>query len=78
MKPNKKMTYEEIARIYDITPAKAHSIAKTAYNKMIKAFIENHGINIFDTAGKALQGPATQPLQVYTTAVSGTTLTINK
>ena len=34
--------------------------------------------SIFDTAGKALQGPATQPLQVYTTAVSGTTLTINK
>jgi cytochrome b6-f complex iron-sulfur subunit len=34
--------------------------------------------SIFDTAGKALQGPATQPLQVYTTSVSGTTLTINK
>jgi cytochrome b6-f complex iron-sulfur subunit len=34
--------------------------------------------SIFDTAGKVLQGPATQPLQVYTTSVSGTTLTINK
>lgn len=49
IKQNKKMTYEDIARIYDITPAKAHSIAKTAYNKMVKGFIENHGINIFDT-----------------------------
>ena len=34
--------------------------------------------SIFDTAGKVLQGPATQPLQVYTASVSGTTLTINK
>lgn len=34
--------------------------------------------SIFDTAGKVLQGPATQPLQVYSTSVSGTTLTINK
>jgi cytochrome b6-f complex iron-sulfur subunit len=34
--------------------------------------------SIFDTAGQVLQGPATQPLQVYTTSVSGTTLTINK
>ena len=34
--------------------------------------------SIFDTAGKVLQGPAPQPLQVYTASVSGTTLTINK
>jgi cytochrome b6-f complex iron-sulfur subunit len=34
--------------------------------------------SIFDTAGKVLQGPATAPLQVYSTNVSGTTLTINK
>ena len=34
--------------------------------------------SIFDTAGKVVQGPATQPLQVYTASVSGTTLTINK
>ncbi len=34
--------------------------------------------SIFTTAGQVLQGPATQPLQVYTTSVSGTTLTINK
>jgi cytochrome b6-f complex iron-sulfur subunit len=34
--------------------------------------------SIFDTAGKVLEGPATQPLQVYTASVSGTTLTINK
>lgn len=34
--------------------------------------------SIFDTAGQVLQGPATQPLQVYTTSVLGTTLTINK
>uniref|UniRef100_UPI00404786B0 QcrA and Rieske domain-containing protein n=1 Tax=Algoriphagus sp. TaxID=1872435 RepID=UPI00404786B0 len=34
--------------------------------------------SIFNTAGQVLQGPATQPLQVYNTSVSGTTLTINK
>jgi cytochrome b6-f complex iron-sulfur subunit len=34
--------------------------------------------SIFDTAGKVVQGPATQPLQVYTASVSGNTLTINK
>lgn len=34
--------------------------------------------SIFDTAGKVLQGPATQPLQVFITSVSGTTLTITK
>jgi cytochrome b6-f complex iron-sulfur subunit len=34
--------------------------------------------SIFDTAGKVVQGPAGQPLDVYKTSVSGTTLTINK
>ena len=34
--------------------------------------------SIFNSAGQVLQGPATQPLQVYNTSVSGTTLTINK
>ena len=34
--------------------------------------------SIFDTSGKVLGGPAPAPLQVYTTSVSGTTLTINK
>ena len=34
--------------------------------------------SIFDTAGKVVQGPAGQPLDVYSTTVSGTTLTINK
>lgn len=34
--------------------------------------------SIFDTAGKVLQGPANQPLEVFSTSVSGTTLTINK
>ena len=34
--------------------------------------------SIFDTAGKVLGGPAPAPLQVYTTSVSGTNLTINK
>lgn len=34
--------------------------------------------SIFDTEGKVLQGPATQPLQVFTTLVSGNVLTINK
>ncbi len=34
--------------------------------------------SIFDTTGKVLEGPANQPLQVYTTSVSGNTLTISK
>jgi cytochrome b6-f complex iron-sulfur subunit len=34
--------------------------------------------SIFDTAGAVVQGPATQPLQVYTTSLAGNTLTINK
>ena len=44
----KQLTYEEIARKYDMTPAKAHSIVKQAYNKMIKALIDREKINIFD------------------------------
>lgn len=31
-----------------MTPAKAHSIVKQAYNKMVKALIEREKINIFD------------------------------
>ena len=34
--------------------------------------------SIFDTGGKVVQGPAGQPLDVYSTSVSGSTLTINK
>lgn len=34
--------------------------------------------SIFDTAGNVVQGPAQAALQVYTTSVSGTKLTINK
>ena len=36
----RQLTYEEIARKYDMTPAKAHSIVKQAYNKMVKALME--------------------------------------
>ncbi len=32
----------------------------------------------FDTSGKVLKGPAAQPLESFTTAVSGNTLTITK
>lgn len=46
---NKGLTYEEIARMYDITASKAQSIVKSAYNKMIKSMIEKQGLNIFDT-----------------------------
>jgi hypothetical protein len=51
MKPKngqKQLTYDEIARKYDMTPAKAHSIVKQAYNKMVKALVERENINIFD------------------------------
>lgn len=45
----KQLTYEEIARKYDMTTAKAHSIVKTAYNKMIRAIMDKEEINIFDS-----------------------------
>tara|TARA_R110002020_G_scaffold321406_4_gene537268 strand:+ start:203 stop:697 length:495 start_codon:yes stop_codon:yes gene_type:complete len=32
----------------------------------------------FDTSGNVLQGPATQPLQSFSTALNGTTLTVTK
>lgn len=47
--PRKQLTYEELARKYDITPNKAHSIVKSAYNKMVKSLMEKESVNIFDT-----------------------------
>lgn len=47
--PKNQLTYEELARKYDITPNKAHSIVKSAYNKMVKSLMEKESINIFDT-----------------------------
>lgn len=44
----RQLTYEEIARKYDMTPAKAHTIVKQAYNKMVKGLVEKENINIFD------------------------------
>lgn len=46
--PKRQLTYEELARKYDITPNKAHSIVKSAYNKMVKNLMEMEKINIFD------------------------------
>ena len=43
--PKKQLTYEELARKYDITPNKAHSIVKSAYNKMVKNLMEMESIN---------------------------------
>ena len=52
---NKPLTYEDLARRYDMTPNKAHSVVKSAYNKIIKCLIEGDAtdpegkkINIFD------------------------------
>lgn len=45
----KQLTYEEIAKKYDITTAKAHSIVKSAYNKMVAAIILNENISIFES-----------------------------
>jgi hypothetical protein len=42
------MTYEEIARKYDITPVKAHSIVKSAYNKMVSSLMQKEEMTIFD------------------------------
>jgi hypothetical protein len=45
----KQLTYEEIARKYDITTAKAHSIVKSAYNKMVNVIMENENLSIFQS-----------------------------
>lgn len=42
------LTYEEIARKYDITSSKAQTIVKSVYNKIIKSLVEKEDINIFD------------------------------
>jgi len=47
-KQNRPLTYEELARKYDSTPIKVHSVIKSAYNKMIKGLIEDGDINIFE------------------------------
>jgi hypothetical protein len=44
----KQLTYEEIARKYDITSAKVHSIIKSTYNKIIRSIMEKEGVNIFE------------------------------
>lgn len=44
----KPLTYEDLARKYDTTPNKVHSVVKSAYNKIIKNLIENEEVNIFD------------------------------
>lgn len=44
---NKQLTYEEIAKKYDITTAKAHSIVKSAYNKMVAAIMVHENVSIF-------------------------------
>jgi hypothetical protein len=44
----KPLTYEELARRYDITPNKAHSVVKSAYNKMVKSLMDSEKLNIFD------------------------------
>jgi DNA-binding transcriptional regulator LsrR (DeoR family) len=44
----KQLTYEEIARKYDITTAKCHTIVRSSYNKIIRTIMENEeGVNIF-------------------------------
>ena len=45
----KQLTYEEIARMYDLTTAKAHSIVKSAYNKMVEKIMQQENKNIFET-----------------------------
>lgn len=44
----RQLTYEEIARKYDITTAKCHSVVRSAYNKIIRAMMEKEGMNIFE------------------------------
>jgi predicted transcriptional regulator len=46
--PTKPLSYEEIAKRYDITPAKVHTVIKSAYNKMIAEIMKREEISIFD------------------------------
>ncbi|MBC6367975.1 ubiquinol-cytochrome c reductase iron-sulfur subunit [Algoriphagus sp. AK58] len=41
-------------------------------------FICNCHGSIFDPSGRVMQGPATQPLQQYTTTLTGATLTVTR
>lgn len=41
-------TYEEIAKSYQVSPNKIHSIVKTAYNKMVCHCVVKYDMNIFD------------------------------
>jgi predicted DNA-binding protein (UPF0251 family) len=40
------LTYEQIARKYDITVNRTQTIVKTAYNKIVKAMIEDEKMNV--------------------------------
>jgi cytochrome b6-f complex iron-sulfur subunit len=61
-----------------MTSVCTHSGCFDSWSFSNNRFICNCHNSIFDTAGKVVQGPASTALQVYTTSVSGTTLTISK
>lgn len=48
-KKNKKLTYEEIAKIYNISQNKVNSIVVEAYNKIVDYYVEKLNFNIFET-----------------------------
>lgn len=48
-KKNKKLTYEEIAKIYNISQNKVNSIIIEAYNKIVDYYVEKLNFNIFET-----------------------------
>lgn len=43
-----KLTYDEISKIYNISPNKVHNIVKNAYNKMVNYYVDVLQFNIFD------------------------------
>lgn len=42
------LTYEQIARKYDITVNRTQTVVKSVYNKIVKALLENENISIFE------------------------------
>lgn len=46
---NKKLTYDEISKMYNISQNKVNAIIIEAYNKIIDYYVEKLNFNIFET-----------------------------
>jgi hypothetical protein len=64
-KTGKELTYEEIGEKLKISPQQVHKIEKEAFNKIIKRFETNSGLNIFDAIIVISQYLGIEPEQCY-------------